>query len=407
MARKKTALVCAVLAFLSGGGYLGYQANHEAIMAEVKSALVGGVADATDARLELDGLALESPVSARADNVALYTKDGEKLGSVKTVTVRFNPLAILWNMDEPVKIVREIALEEPSVYLSQKAGGGWNIDSFLSEDESSDMSLESRISVTKGEVSLAMNDAVWQVTDVEGTLDLLADSIYEFDVTCMEGGASLGVKGRWGDASSAVVVEAKDVMVARYAPILPSEWKSYAPSGMITEGNIVLKGSADDIKVSGDVSLTDGAFRYDDIAVSALAGRVTFSPEKVGLNVAGNVMEQAVSVNGDVLLDKPRTELDLNVRSDGFDLGAIPKVDLPISGTAKVDAKIVGAVDDIAVDAAVKADGRAYGYDFRNLAAKVGFMRDILMVRELTANAFDGQLVMQGALLAQFFKILR
>ena len=124
MARKKTALVCAVLAFLSGGGYLGYQANHEAIMAEVKSALVGGVADATDARLELDGLALESPVSARADNVALYTKDGEKLGSVKTVTVRFNPLAILWNMDEPVKIVREIALEEPSVYLSQKAGGG-------------------------------------------------------------------------------------------------------------------------------------------------------------------------------------------------------------------------------------------------------------------------------------------
>ena len=360
MARKKTALVCAILAFLSGGGYLGYQANHEAIMAEVKSALVSGVADATDARLELDSLDLESPFSARADNVSLYTKDGEKLGAVKSVTVDFDPIALLWNMDEPVKVIREISLEAPSVYLTQSADGAWNVESLLSEDESSDMSLESRIRVTEGEAVLTMNGEVWQVTNVEGTLDLLADSVYEVDMTCMEGGASLGVKGRWGDASSAVVVEAKDVMVARYAPILPSEWKSYAPSGMITAGNIVIKGCADDIKVSGDIDLADGAFRYDDIAVSALAGRVTFSPEKVGLNIAGNVAQQAVSVSGDMLLDRPQTELSLNVRSDGFDLGAIPKVDLPISGTAKVDAKIVGAVDDIAVDATVEADGRAY-----------------------------------------------
>lgn len=397
MARKKTALVCAILAFLSGGGYLGYQANHEAIMAEVKSALVSGVADATDARLELDGIDLESPFSARADNVSLYTKDGEKLGAVKSVTVDFNPIALLWNMDEPVKVIREISLEAPSVYLTQSADGAWNVESLLSEDESSDMSLESRIRVTEGEAVLTMNGEVWQVTNVEGTLDLLADSVYEVDMTCMEGGASLGVKGRWGDASSAVVVEAKDVAIARYAPILPSEWKSYAPSGMITAGNIVIKGCADDIKVSGDIDLSDGAFRYDDIAISALAGRVTFSPEKVGLNIAGNVAQQAVSVSGDVLLDRPQTELSLHVRSDGFDLGAIPKVDLPISGTAKVDAKIVGAVDDIAVDATVEADGRAYGYDFRGLVAKVGFMKDILMVRELTAKAFDGQLVMQGA----------
>lgn len=397
MARKKAALVCAVLAFLSGGGYLGWQANHEAIMADVKSVLVSEVADATKAHLTLDALVLESPFAARADNVSLHTKDGEQLASVKTVTVRFNPIAILWNMDEPVRIVREIALEQPSIYLSQKADGGWNVESLLGEEESSDMTLESRISVTEGEVCLAMNDALWQVTDVEGTLDLLADSVYEFDMTCKEGGASLGVKGRWGDASSAAAVEAKDVAIARYAPILPSEWKRYAPSGTITEGNLVLKGSADDIVVSGEVALADGAFCYDDIAATELAGRISFSPEKIGLNVAGNVMAQAVSVNGDVILDRPQTELNLNVHSDRFDLGAIPKLDLPISGMAKVDAKIIGTVDDIAVDATVEADGRAYGYDFRNLAAKVGFMSDILIVRELTADAFDGRLVMQGA----------
>ena len=342
MARKKAALVCAVLAFLSGGGYLGWQANHEAIMADVKSVLVSEVADATKAHLTLDALVLESPFAARADNVSLHTKDGEQLASVKTVTVRFNPIAILWNMDEPVRIVREIALEQPSIYLSQKADGGWNVESLLGEEESSDMTLESRISVTEGEVCLAMNDALWQVTDVEGTLDLLADSVYEFDMTCKEGGASLGVKGRWGDASSAAAVEAKDVAIARYAPILPSEWKRYAPSGTITEGNLVLKGSADDIVVSGEVALADGAFCYDDIAATELAGRISFSPEKVGLNVAGNVMAQEVSVNGDVILDRPQTELNLNVHSDRFDLGAIPKLDLPISGMAKVDAKIIG-----------------------------------------------------------------
>ncbi len=397
MVRKKAALVCAVLAFLSGGGYLGYQANYEAIMAEVKSALVSGVADATEARLELDNLILESPFAAHADNISLYTKDGEKLAVVKKMTVRFSPLAILWNMDTPVRVIREIELDQPSIYLSQKADGGWNIESLLGEEESSDVALESRISITGGEVCLAMNDALWQVTDVEGTLDLLADSVYEFDMTCQEGGASLGVKGRWGDASSVVTAEAKEVAIKRYAPFLPNEWARFAPSGTITEGNIVLRDSADGILASGDVTLADGAFRYDNILLSELGGHITFSPESVGLNVAGNVMKQPVCVNGDIRLDKPQPELALAVSSDGFDISAIPNIDLPISGTAKVDAKILGAVDDIAVDATVEADGRAYGYDFRNLAAKVGFMRDVVVVRELTADTFDGQLVMQGA----------
>ncbi len=397
MARKKSALVCAVLLFLSGGGYIGWQANHDAIMADVKSVLVSEVADTTGAKLQLDGLTLESPVMARAENVSLYTEDGAKLAEVKSMTVRFDPLAILWNMDDPVKVVREIALDSPSIYLSQKADGGWNIDSLLSEDESSDVALESRISVTQGEVCLAVNDSVWQVEDVEGTIDLLADSIYELDIKCREGSASLDVKGRWGDASSAVVIEANSVAIERYVALLPNEWAELAPSGMITEGNIVLRDGTDSIAASGEAALTNGAFRYDDIALSELSGRISFSPENVDLNVAGNVMDQPVRVSGQVLLDKPQTELALRVNSDAFDIGAIPNVDLPISGTAKVDAKVVGAVDDLAVDASLQADGRAYGYDFRNLVAKVGWMRDILMVRELTAEAFDGRIVMQGA----------
>ena len=397
MARKKSALVCAVLLFLSGGGYLGWQANHETVMADVQSVLVREVADATGAKLKLDGLTVESPVTARAENVSLYTEDGAKLAEVKTMTVRFNPIAILWNMDNPVQVVREIALDSPSIYLARSADGGWNIESLLGKEESSDMALESRISVTEGEVYLAINDTVWQVEDVEGTIDLLADSVYELDMTCKEGGASLGVKGRWGDASSAVVVEGKSVTIERYASLLPNEWSDLAPSGMITEGNIVLRDRADSIAASGEVELADGAFRYDDILLSELAGRVSFSPENVDLNVAGNVMEQPVRVSGVIHLDRPQTELELSASSDAFDIGAIPNVDLPISGIAKVDAKIVGAVDDLGVDASVQADGRAYGYDFRNLVANVSWMRDILMVRELTADAFGGQLVMQGA----------
>lgn len=398
MARKKKALVCAVLLFLSGGGYFGWQANHEAVMARVESALVHEIEESSGIRVEMDALTLTSPITASADNVSLYTEDGGQLAHVKKMTVHINPLMLLWNMDNPVVVVREIVLDAPSVYLSQKADGGWNIDSIIQDDTSSDMTFESRISVTEGELYLASKDASWHIEDVEGTLDLLAESVYEFDAQCTEGGAPVGVKGRWGDGSGTVAVEAENLTIARYVPLLPTEWAVPDVSGTITQGSVVLREGEEGVLVSGDVRLTDGAFTYEDIPLTDIAGHVAFDPQEVNLNVTGSVLEQSVRANGRILLDKSKTELDLAVASDAFDVAVIPNLDLPIEGTAAVDAKIVGAVDDLVIGGEVRGSGTAYGYEFRDLTAKIGWMRNIVAVREATAEAFGGaQLVVQGA----------
>ncbi|MBO5245014.1 MAG: translocation/assembly module TamB domain-containing protein [Selenomonadales bacterium] len=398
MAKKKKALVCAVLLFLSGGGYLGWQANQEAIMADVKSAIVQEVGAATGARIDMDAIVLDSPVSAHADNISLWTADGGKLAHVKAASVAVNPLKLLWNMDEPAAIVSEIVLDTPSIYLAQSADGIWNVDSLLEGDDSSELSLESVITVKDGELILQKGDEQWHAENIDGTVELLGDSGYAIDVSCIENGSPVSAKGEWGSGDGTVEIEAQDLVVGRYASFFPEGWTKLKPSGTITKGSIALRERGDDILIRGEVDLADGKATYDGISLTEVAGHVSFdTEEKVDLSVSGKAMDQPVRADGTVILNKEEIELDLTVASDAFDLRAVPNFDLPISSTAAIEAKIIGAVSDLTVDGKVSGSGTAYGYSFSNLTAEVGWMSDILAVRSLTADAFGGKLVAQGA----------
>lgn len=398
MAKKKKALVCAVLLFLAGGGYLGWQANHEAVMAEVKSAVIQEVGEATGARLDMDAITVDSLVSAHADNVSLWTEDGDKLAEVKSLSLVVNPLKILWNMDEPAAVVSEIVLDTPSVYLAQSADGIWNVDSLLEGDDSSELSLESVITVKNGDVTLKRGGEVWHAENIDGTVEMLGGSVYAIDIKCSENGTPVSAKGEWGGGDGTIEFETEGLALGRYASFLPEGWAEMKPSGTVTKGSIVLRERGDDIALGGEVDLADGRITYDGIALTEVAGHVTFdTEEKVDLAVSGKAMGQPVRADGAVILNKEEIELDLTVASDSFDLRSVPNLDLPIRSTAAVEAKIIGAVSDLTVDGKVSGSGTAYGYAFSDLTAEVGWTSGILAVRSLTADAFGGKVVAQGA----------
>lgn len=396
MARKKTGLVCAVLLFLAGGSYFAYQANHDTIMSAARTAITESVASSLGVRVEMDTLNIVSPLAARAEGVSLCTKSGEKLADTEVLTVHIDPLAYLWNMDEPASVLRKIVLERPTLYLTQEKDGGWNVDSIVKSDTESDMSLEADIVVEGGDVHLRTGDGYWHIEDVEGTIALLADSSYGFDVRASEGGATVAVKGDWGSGSGTAVIEGESASLARYRSFLPNSWQSLEPSAEITRASVVLRENNGNHLISGEVELTDGALVYDGIKLADVSGRASFSQDEIDLRARGLAMDQPIYANGTIFLDRTETELDLAVVSDRFDLTAIPELDLPIEGVAQVEAKVSGAVSDLAIDGTVRASGTAYGYTFDDLTAKVGYMRGMVAVREGEFDAAGGHAVVQG-----------
>lgn len=396
MARKKTGLVCAVLLFLAGGSYFAYQANHDTVMDSVRSVICEKVTETTGIRARIGALDLISPLTARADKVALQTEDGQKLADVETLTVRINPLAYLWNMDNPASVVREIVLDKPTIYLSQKTDGGWNIDSIVRSDTDSDVNLEAKIAVTDGQVHLSAGSDYWHIENVEGTLEVLADSVYAFDARATNDTASVAAKGKWGSGDGTAVIEGESIEIARYGYFLPSDWQTLSLQGTIENGSIVLRENDGDITASGEAHVADGALVYEGIALSETRGHVTFTPQEVTLRASGLAMGEPVYANGSIYLDREEIELDLAVASDGFDLTAIPELDLPIEGLAQIEAKISGAISDPVADATVRASGTAYGYAFDGLVANIGYMRDMIAVRSGEFDAVGAHAVVQG-----------
>ncbi len=396
MAHKKRGLVCAVLLFLAGGGYFAYHVNHDAVMDTARTVIAEKVADAVGIRVEMDTLDLVSPLTARADEVVLHTEDGQKLADVGSLTVHINPLAFLWNMDNPGAVVREIVLDKPSIYLSQKTDGGWNVDTLLKSESSDEMSLEAKIVVTEGQVHLSTGSDYWHIEDVEGTLELLADSVYSFDAHAKEGGATVHAKGKWGSGDGTAVIEGESIEIARYNQFLPSDWQALSVQGTIEDGSVVLRENAGELTASGDANLVGGGLVYDGITLSEASGHVTFTPEEVTLQMRGLAMGESVYASGSIYLDREETELDLAVAADAFDVAMIPNLDLPIDAVAKVDAKVSGAVSDLAVNATVWASGEAYGYRFDNLVAQVGYLRDMVAVRSAEFDAVGAHGVVQG-----------
>lgn len=396
MARKKTGLVCAVLLFLAGGSYLSYQANRDAVMDTARVVIAEQVEDAIGIRVKMDTLDLVSPFTAEANGIVLHTEDGEKLADVQTLTVKLDPLAFLWNMDNPAMVLREVVLEKPTIYLSQKKDGGWNVDSILKSETDSHVNPETTVAIEDGDVHLTANEGYWHIENIEASLELLADAGYRFDARAEEGGGTIHAKGDWKTGAGTAVVEGESLLLQRYSTLLPQEWQALEPSANITYASIVLRENGDAITASGEVDVTDGALVYEGIDLAAVEGHVAFTSDEITLRAHGKAMEQPIYASGSIFLDRSETELDLVASSDTFDLTAIPKLELPIEGIAQIEAKISGAVSDLAVDGVVRASGTAYGYAFDDLVARVGYLRNMLAIREGEFDAVGGHAVVQG-----------
>lgn len=396
MARKKTGLVCAVLLFLAGGSYLSYQANHDAVMDAARVVIAEQVEDAVGIRVKMDTLDLVSPFTAEAEGITLLAQNGEKLADVQTLTVALNPLAFLWNMDNPAMVLRTIVLEKPTIYLSQQKDGGWNIDSIMKSDTDSQMRTEASVVIEDGDVHLTTGEGYWHIENVEASIELLKDAGYSFEASAEEGGASLLVKGDWKTGNGTAVAEGQSIRLERYVAFLPEEWRALDPSADIVNVSLVLRENGDDMTVSGEADVTDGSLVYEGIDLAEVEGHVAFNEEEIALRAHGKAMDQPIYARGSIFFDRSETELDLTASSEAFDLTAIPELDLPIEGVAQVEAKISGAVSDLAIDGIVRASGMAYGYAFDNLVAKVGYMRNMLAIREGEFNAVGGHAVVQG-----------
>ena len=349
-------------------------------------------------KIDMDAVYLVSANSAAVDNIKIYDKNNELIGSADKIVFTADIMAML--KQSPLAGLSEIEIEKPDINLVKRDDGKWNVEDLLNSDSNTSMDFRGKVKVNDGNLTAKFDGKEISATQINVQADCADIDAVKITGDLMRNDANFSVDGTIGtDENTNIDIKAENINVMEYLPYIPQDKLNNID---IKSGHI----DKADIKVVSDFKgsyLFNGAVRFKDVGVEAqgydvqnVEGIALLQNQNLQLFVKGQIKGQNVAVHGRVMNYMTEPDLRLVVESKDFR----PEVFLdnsPFVGSVAINAAVYGKVDDIKVGAQVKADSATiYGYDVKDIAVEARYNQNQIFIDDLRADFAGGWLWASG-----------
>jgi len=370
----------------------------QAFMQTVGSMVAQEATKLLDTEVQIGKIKIDSLHSFTAESVVLYDKEGDVLAETKSAQVKFSLLAMFY--ESPIKGINEVLIRNPQVTIKKRVDNTWNYEDIISQNKTTKNDFSGKAIIENGTVTGKMDGNSIKLDQVEANLDFAEPSSIKVQTSFKNGAATAEVSGSIGRNRQLLSIQGENFVVEDYMKFLP---EGILPDTIKIEAGKIDKIKAEffkngnaELHISGQAEFSDGKAVIMQTKVEAIAGLAVFNEKDVSLFASARAAEQKLSVHGKILLNTGDPYLKLVVESQSFDPSKI-LTNIPFRGAVAFTANLTGTVTDPSVQGEFKANnGEAYGYDFRNAAAKVRFSKNVIFVDDFSAEVFDGRLSGEG-----------
>lgn len=399
MGKKPIYIVSGIIVFMVGIIIAAFfYVNSPQFKAQAAKLISAQVENLLGDKIDMDAVYLVSANSAAVDNIKIYDKNDELIGSADKIVFTADIMSMI--KQSPLAGLSEIEINNPDINLVKRDDGKWNVEDLLNSDSNTSMDFRGKVKVNDGTLNAKFDGMEIGVNQINLDVDCADIDAVKLDGNFVRNGANFGIDGTVGtDENTNVDITAENINVMEYLPYIPQD----KLSGVNIQSGHVDKA---DIKVVSDFKgsyLFNGAVRFKDVGLEAqgydiqnVDGIAILRNQDLQLFVKGQVQGQNIAVHGKVINYMTEPDLRLVVESKDFR----PEVFLdnsPFKGSVAINAAVYGKLDDIKAGAQIKADSATiYGYDVKDIAIEARYDQKQIFVDDLRADFAGGWLWASG-----------
>jgi translocation and assembly module TamB len=329
-------------------------------------------------------------------NVAIYDKQLGTLASSDKILVSYSPWSILTGWDV-VKSISELQVEKPTLWLTQRNNGHWNIEDIVILDNAAKSSLTSNIKLVGGRAIISAYNSQWTLEELNGSLDLANSPSINLELQGTHQGATVKGKGTINSKGrSTITFHADQAMLADFQMLMPAEGpiKLVGGSAGQIEGTIAYEKGK--MEWAGEARLVKVDVDLDEMPVRQIDGGMAFTDKNLYIFATGKVYDQPIDVRGSVVLDTSEPILNLTVASNAFDPNATG-YNIPVQGKVAFKAGITGMTSNpVVVGDITMAAGQIAGYQAENVQAKMDMIDKTITIHQFKADTLGGNVAASG-----------
>ncbi len=299
----------------------------------------------------------------------------------------------------PLKAIQKITVQEPVVYVKERANGSWDIADLIKKNETdTSMDLRGRILIEDGRALLALREGrTADVREINGAVDLYQYPDIHADIKAQLDGHALAVSGDYQSAEN-------------YSASIQADWidLTYAKRFIDTSSLALEAGHGEDIRMH--IRQKDGVFAFSGKGKAAGVsgqyetyrmeqGEAAITWDEQGAAVSGGKMQingQTILVNGTVsFADDP--ELQFIAEAPALQIEAVlPEQEA--KGAAAVSLSVEGTLNHPKLFGRAEAKKLQYaGYEAEDLEADVFFENEMVQITAAQAKIGGGSIAGNGS----------
>jgi translocation and assembly module TamB len=385
-------LVCMIL--MAGSAY--WFSKSQEVMTGAQNALSTEIANALGSLVTVGEIEVTSYNKVTIHNIAVYDKQLGMLASSEKIIVSYSPWNILtgWNV---MKSISELKVEKPTIWLTQRNDGHWNIEDLVIQDNASKSSLSGKVRVADGRAIISAYNSQWTLEELNGSLDLANNPNMELELQGTYQGAPLKGKGTINSKGrSTLSLHADRVMLTDFRMLMPAQGPIKLVGGSTEQIEATIAYEKGKMEWAGEARLVKVDMDLDDMPMRQIDGGMAFTDKNLYVFAAGKVFDQPIDVRGNIYTDASEPILNLNVTSNEFDPSATG-YDIPVKGKVAFNASITGIPSNPVITGDIKMPaGELAGYSVKNVQTKLDMIDKNITIQQFKADILGGNVAASG-----------
>lgn len=392
--KQKIIALLLLLTIIVAGGVFGLSKSQEA-MTGAQSILRAELSNALGSLVTVGRVEITSSNTITIDDVTIYDKQSEALAASEKITVTYSLLSILRGQNL-VDAISAVAVEKPSLWLTQASNGRWNVQDILQQENMAKHSFGSKVTLIDGKAMLKIPGAIWTLENINGSMDFAHNPSMDLQLEAVHKGAVIKARGAINSQGrSSLTVMASELIVAEYQILLP-EGPLGLVGGIMKNLEVTVTQQQGKTEWTGEASLAGVDIDIDGMPVRQVQGNMTFTNKNMYVFASAKLFDQPIDVRGSIRTDTSRPVLNLTVASSSFDPSVIAK-NIPVNGKVAFKANVTGLTNSPIIHGdATLASGQIAGYEVQNAQLNVQMMDKKVTINQFSADMLGGQVAATG-----------
>lgn len=384
------------------GGFIWWQANHVDIEEALRKQILETASENLNGELEIRSVKISFPPAIQFKEITFKDSEGTPtlLASSGKVTIKW--LRLLQG-DLSTNLIDEVTIQEPWMLLKENPSGTWNVEKILKKDLKSDKPTPNiTFTIKNGTVELWRQAKTWKF-GVSGSGNLKSSDRILAKGTVTASGNVIEFSADWQKEVGTISVSAKEFPI----DVLSAAWLEEKEGPSNWQGTVLdLSGTVSRDREGkwtgiGEGRLQNAGVSWREFNLSKWNGLVKGSDQALVFHsIAGKVNEQPLNLDGQIKLDGESPEFNVAIKTDGFEINALPLAQYGVSevkGLLKGDVQFTGTLEEPAGKGEVAIQG--FGVDqeiLGDLSVKFEEAKGELVSSQIQAQFFAGQIEGSG-----------